>query len=131
MFVIYRIEHKTDGYGPYNGVVFHRWKNDRSHCEPRNPSPWDDELIGEHWPCLKKQHEYRFGFESIEQLKAWFDADELERMFSLGFEIVAVKSYKCQRIILGQKQVIFRLKKNAKNPKVFLGRADELLNKAV
>jgi hypothetical protein len=64
---------------------------------------------GRHPPAsedsIKVLHGYLFGFETIDQLRAWFNQGELRRLYNMGFYAV---SYKTSEIHKGGKQCAFR-----------------------
>ena len=96
MSKFYRIENKA-GHGPYhsNSLFTAGFKMEK-YSGDRHPSPSQDSAL---WEGLKAAqncgstgfpdvHPYIFGFSSLEQLRAWFFADEvLTYLHEQGFRL--------------------------------------------
>lgn len=66
--IVYRVEHPSDGDGPYNGVNWpHRWDMRMAHSRGEHPAPQEDPRLG--WV---RDFE-RCGCDTPENLLAWFD----------------------------------------------------------
>lgn len=99
---VWRVENQ-DGQGPYNAEVaedlgggsLQDYWTDREHNSTTHPSPLHDEGFDE----LDLENIYGegygsrlFGFESIQQLKKWFNDKELKQLKELGFDVVKRKA---------------------------------------
>ena len=114
--LFYRIEDKKR-YGPYkNGYdAIRQWLKGKSSSSPRHPVPQDDSLLME---SLRKDGfsepyfpRFRFGFKSIEQLRAWFYDDKiLLALEALGFKLAIydadVLVGSSQAVILDEEHVL-------------------------
>lgn len=119
--IIYRIQDKS-GRGPYKPGFTHTWA-DKDRDESTRP-PFFHEfgfdvvrkaLVGQAIGC---------GFRSIKQLKAWFSANEMDRLYAVGYVIVKIDA----DAILGEsdKQLVF-----ARNKPLNEGAKEVLIIKAV
>lgn len=83
---IYRVEHLLTGIGPYtNGDSAVNAALDAgftaNHPAPCDDGIWDDFAEGFEYP------QYRYGFDSIEQLTAWFDDDAMRVLFENDYVV--------------------------------------------
>lgn len=94
---VFRIQNK-DGVGPhYNGLLESKFG---TKFKAKQPSPSKERLIfGEN---------DEFGFDSLEQLNKWFSEEELDFLFSKGYEVVWIKNAKL--VDKSNHQVIFNRK---------------------
>lgn len=111
---VYRVQNKS-GAGPYQ-MLSDSW-TDRCHDAPLQPTPRDDRGMSLAWRNLTLSktytyNEFNFGFESMESLTAWFNDTELERLKALGFEIVEIDASQIEAIVVGYKQLAFKLKES-------------------
>ena len=97
MVEVYRVEHYASGNGPYNADF--NWTDCWHDEENGHPVPRLDGL--ESFP-----RSYYFGFETHEQLCAWFSRSERTR---LGFHdyVISVYSVSSRMIRKGGKQIVF------------------------
>lgn len=105
---VFRVEHPSDGVGPYHSSVlagdysFERYGNwtNRNHEDVEHPSPRMEKLPlpGSGLVC---------GFVSLEQLKDWFNEEELQALHSLGFQLVVYEVY-WKDVHEGRKQCVFK-----------------------
>lgn len=110
---IYRIEN-SEGYGPYRDGPVHSgmWAvNMERHYDNRHPLPsyefpqwdfWAAALFPEGYPIY--QTEYFCGFKDLDQLFEWFDEEEIDNLFKLGFDIY---EYEVEFAFIGRYQVMF------------------------
>ena len=110
MKTIYRIEN-TRGNGPYNDYSV-RQHFDTNHNDAVHPTPilgssyTDTELINKYKSkgIYLYGSAYFFGFNSMDQLNAWFSLNELKVLNEHGYSIV---EYKATEYIESKYQVIF------------------------
>jgi len=96
---IYRIQN-CDGVGPYNSNVDGAWSILSGHRTVNgHPSPHDDIGIKR-----RPKDEEKCGFLSMEQLRNWFNKQELNQLKKLGFFIAEVKG---RITAIGEKQILF------------------------
>jgi hypothetical protein len=78
-------------------------------CGDRVPTPQDD--IGRAWDNIRFSYDayskFRFGFETLEQLKEWFHAPARQALALGGFAI-SVYDTKTGTVLAGKKQVAFQ-----------------------
>ncbi len=99
MITIYRIENET-GEGPYNCTVkppeLLEMIRDHNDSQRKHPSPYEDNYGGTFWSTSVRQAAKnlgidnpvsKFAFESMYQLNAWFNSEELTLLNTLGFYI--------------------------------------------
>jgi len=97
---IYRVE-MLNGSGPYHGDG--SWIN-REYNAALHPLPIHDGI-----PCYDYLSNYRFGFESFDKFKAWFNCPiELSNLHNLGYCLSVYEIDKIQ-VAIGFKQVVFSL----------------------
>lgn len=109
--IVYRIEYKNTGEGPYNanGISWNDWGK-RSHDNPkRTPCPKQDFNIDD-YSTFDKSKKYLCAFQSIKQLKQWFNQSEIKRMERLGCQVYKIKIDGRSKIIKGKKQLAFNKK---------------------
>lgn len=111
--LIYRIEHDTDGKGPYihTGRSYtneYQLEINLIHCDSTHPGLWSD--CGTVLPFRARLEEYYCGFTSVTMLIEWF-SDWLEIFEENGLTLVV---YSCpdNDVICGEYQTAF-IKKNA------------------
>lgn len=104
--IIYRVE-SEDGGGPYNGP-----KADRALSEElfysniwHQPPPSVD--IADWWPSSNKS--WRYGFESAELLKRWFEPKFYKALDQVGF-MVAIYDVPDDAVKCGKFQCAFKFK---------------------
>jgi hypothetical protein len=104
--LVYRIEDATNE-GPYNGPLRIEAREALPclgagicEVEARHPMPCDDIPL---WDC-KRSEAMRFGFASLEQLHAWFNAEERETLSGIGFSLA---TYDAGDVLPGGRQVAF------------------------
>lgn len=105
MALVYRVEHPSDGVGPYS----YRWWGVtdlyQELCQHRHnngrPGPTNDILGWNDWSCTG----YRFGFLLLSDLRMWFD-NCLRELRKYKF-VVAVYEADDDNIMLGTMQVAF------------------------
>lgn len=113
--IAYRVEHKTVGCGPYNVPIdasevlsddeYYDIVDAVSICRRNcsgefHPSPYE---IPE-WNPLVHIGTYIFGFESLEQLKEWFDKQTRKALSEVGY---VIKTYEMDKCMKGQSQIAF------------------------
>ena len=97
--LVYRVEHREYGQGPYRDHDYTHWHHSYSldgHPDPERDFPtkaWRDKAN-------------KFGFSSLQQLRDWFTATELYRMREAGFHVV-VYDVPAADVIIGGSQVAF------------------------
>lgn len=97
---VYRIEHETENYGPYNGKVdCNMWQSVNHTAANGRPNPFMDNLNLEAYDYC--------GFKTITQLKRWFTKKERSNLKRLGF-VVKVFDISEDKVKLGDKQLLFR-----------------------
>jgi hypothetical protein len=97
--IVYRVENKN-GVGPYDGTSDGSLWQTRDHVEPSHPGPKDDGID------FERGEDY-CGFASFEQLRDWFESEELVMLRKLGFRVRRI-SVPRSRVKFGKKQVVFR-----------------------
>lgn len=103
---IYRIE-DAHGCGPYTTSLKSKWMFTSHDDSYRHPVPFMDNKIKIFILSLgNDRHLSRFGFETLSALYEWFSDDELDRLTSLGFNIV---EYFVNDYALGSKQIVFNI----------------------
>lgn len=113
---IYRLEN-PDAKGPYLGCGSSVWNTINHDSSDNHPGPRQEKgLLKRQWYCVTSgsygsgPKNYKFGFESIEQLNSWFDPFELTRLNYLGFNIVEIEITE-DAVFEGSRQVLFNEKK--------------------
>ena len=126
--IIYRVEHLTQKSGnvfagPYlasGHIDSKEWDINDDHLNmDTHPNPFFDSKLKKHFPfndCYFKQ--YRSGFKSIDQLKSWFNDDQIRRLMSLGFVIVKY-NVPNDNVICGKKSLVFRDYKISKRTVIY------------
>lgn len=106
--IVYRVEHKKDGNGPYverDDVSLDSALNYfmKVTTKPnRHPLPYYDGI------CTDKVTQEHFcGFESEEALKAWFSEKWLKFLYSYDFTVYQYKVLK-KKVLFGKKQLMFK-----------------------
>lgn len=103
--IVYRVEN-SEGLGPYRG---HGWHPTRHMDKVTHPNPnWDEGMV-EEWHRRVGNHydsQYVFGFESMDQLNAWFNDQEMSDLMVFGYSIVAFEVADSD-VIIGRKQLAF------------------------
>jgi hypothetical protein len=129
-YTIFRIEHDQDKHGPYVTEDYQQWR-DHIHSDIDgqplcNHDPafkicfYDEEkrLYPDHDVLsyyssffeqlsliAREENDYiLFGFESMEQLEAWFSKSEIAKILKMGYSI---KSYKVKRAFISGHQAFF------------------------
>lgn len=106
---VYRIQ-DSGGYGPYAGrqdIDCDQWQEEVHSYQECTPGPADDSgLLW--WIALDEDERdtYKFGFESLEALNAWFKPTEIYKLKCLGFfvcrlQAAEVKSTNYQSVFRG------------------------------
>lgn len=98
--LVYRIE-TGSGEGPYVDKDDSLWHAESHNSNPRTPGPHDDGIGQAH-----NLEEYRYGFKSIADLKAWFLPQELVNLAKLDYSI-SVYKIDDSLVIHGRKQIAF------------------------
>ena len=106
---VLRIEHKDSRLGPY----FHPYQDDAELAfmvsldreGARWPSPQDD---GINEQLIRFTDGWRFGWESLTSLQAWFDASHIQNLHNLGFRVTTWQA-EVGHHMRGEHQVAFRL----------------------
>lgn len=106
MSLIYRIE-GPDGKGMY-------WSAARvpSVCNGMqgdyHPLPEDDSKLQEQMDNVSDMKIYRFGFDSVEQLRAWVYSDVwLQELHDAGFKLITLHYKKESDVLVGYTQVMY------------------------
>lgn len=86
---VYRVQDIV-GRGPYRPGFSHRWSDPNG---PDNPPWWVE--IGEtiesaHARCNDPTMHYGCGFDTLDQLHAWFNSRDLRNLDRLGFKMVRI-----------------------------------------
>lgn len=98
---VYRIEHETENYGPYNGKIdCNMWQSVNHTAANGRPNPYADNWI------ILEVTDY-CGFKTLTQLKRWFTKKERSNLKKLGF-VVKVFDISEDKVKLGDKQVVFK-----------------------
>ena len=88
--VVFRVQHPSDGYGPYRPGLSHRW-TDLLH-EVRNPSiltDFDEAVFSR----LSPNRFNGCALESLGAVRKWFSPIEREKLAKLGFALVALAAH--------------------------------------
>ena len=101
--IVYRLE-GADGQGVYHGCHAGMAGLD-TFANTRQPAPWQDGL-----DCSTEPKSHRFGFQSPEQLKHWFNAYERRDLSDVGV-VVKVFEVSKGRVKLGRSQLTFNKRK--------------------
>jgi hypothetical protein len=127
---IFRIEHDTDKHGPYVTEDYKQWREhihsdiDGQPLSDRDPAfkicfydlerqVYPDHDISNYYSSFfeqlsliaREEQDYiLFGFETMEQLKAWFSPAELNKILKMGYSI---QSYKVKRAFISGHQAFF------------------------
>ena len=101
--LFYRVEN-LDGRGPYNSGGKLSFIN-RHNSSPKHPGPQFDEGFMKAWEI---DHDWLFGFSSLEQLFEWFSVKEVAELQSKGFFISQIPIEKVYQYVLGKKQVMLK-----------------------
>lgn len=108
--LVYRIESKKFGWGPYC-----RYWSDESRsvklvvpdlASDRNPTPWTD---GIKKTGLYNNETYRHGFIDTKKLRAWFVGKERRALKKAGY-VCNVYRIPKKHVLEGKKQVVFPVK---------------------
>lgn len=93
---VWRVEHKDSGFGPY----LHLPSPVDCYGSDRHPLPYSD--------GIKKFPEghYKYGFESVQKLKAWFNKTELRKLEKAGF-VCRIYKVQVKHVTRGKKQLVF------------------------
>jgi hypothetical protein len=107
--LIYRIEHPTNGEGPYQNSVPGMEKHDG---DPKHPSPYSDGMQ-QIWSRVIWGNDIdatrlHCAFDSIEKLDAWFSREDLRRLGKLGY-VLATYEVSPQYVFEGKYQVVVDL----------------------
>lgn len=106
--IVYRLEHKTSGDGPYRHDYDRSWRKGDHAFLKRTPIPQLDIL---EWEFIELGvAKYRFGFKSLKQLSKWFLKTELKELKKRGFVIRKYEVDK-EHVLFGSKQVAFLKRK--------------------
>jgi len=98
--VVYRIEHKLNGIGPYRNSDLDR------NGEKDTPTPYYDNFKTE-WIWLRfnrLNNHYKFGFKNQQQLLNWFSIEELNMLNKKGYKLFI---YSTNNYFASDKQVCF------------------------
>jgi len=98
--LIYRVEHRTDGYGPYADKVALF-----NHADAEHPT------FGEDFEDILESadaYRYFFGFKSKRQLRAWFSKQERVILRENDY-VVRVYSVNPKYVHKSEKQLIFMM----------------------
>lgn len=114
----FRVE-KVNGQGPYRGTggdvnvldyltQTPAWDSvyDRNWAEYMDvhPGPHTDEILADLWYALPDQEDYIFGFDSLDQLFAWFSLPEEIAFFKSRHFIVSI--YESDACVYGKRQAV-------------------------
>lgn len=113
---VYRWEHSESGIGPYN----HNFESLFDHTDNNHPVISQEENLSNidksEYPALYKYLKYdnefylkenfKCGFSTIEQMKKWFNKNEIETMLNKGFVFFEYK-VDIFSVVLFTTQVIF------------------------
>ena len=113
--LVYRVE-DSNGVGPYRNWmsigVFLKYKHAK--LTERTPTPTEDGMsVFDDAYCSGSTNDYRFGFDSIEALKNWFDDEDRVKLSDDCF-MCSVFEIDDDRVIMGAKQLAFDLLKAEK-----------------
>lgn len=108
--IIYRVEHKDTGLGPYN----HSWDEENAELEDKlqtehsnlsHPSMYEDFDID----MISRDH--YFGFPSLTSLAEWFEGGWIGILIECGF---IIREYNVDNVLMGKsgRQVMFKKKEN-------------------
>jgi hypothetical protein len=114
---IYRVEHKENKSGPYRQMNNEMEEVLSKHSLYKKPTPRNDLLLRPKWIAIPDStiDNYRFGFESIEQLNDWFEAEEERQMLHrFGF---VIRVYEADDVLIGMHQVVFNITKAVRIPR--------------
>lgn len=105
MRTIWRIQN-SQGVGPYHGIGHSDWKAREHSILTGHPDPYEDLGIASFWRSLGavEMRDWKFGFQSLEQLERWFCKEELQCLANYGFIPVEVEA---SHVVSGTHQVIF------------------------
>lgn len=99
---LYRVQNE-EGEGPYHAYDIDAalWQSGR-HSSPDRPAPYYDPEL-EYRAHI--QVRWKFGFQTLRLLQAWFRPEELRKLEKLGFHPVRVRAVKmchsaCQSVYL-------------------------------
>jgi hypothetical protein len=112
---VYRVEHRTDGSGPYNprGADAPRmYRMAQEHQDPDHPGPYE----GDEFPWgFDVQDDHFFGFQSLDLLTAWFDGwlADLDRA---GYRVATYK-VPADAVVLGRHQCVFERDRALNKPR--------------
>lgn len=102
-YIIYRVEHKETGIGPYRNhghIIKNHMYMVWAHEDSEHPSPSEDDL--------QIDSSYYFGFTSLMDLKRWFKG-WLTLLYKSGYKVV---EYKCPanqvKVGVSKTQCIFK-----------------------
>jgi hypothetical protein len=87
--LVYRIEHRITGLGPYWGAKVKGLLTYRHACAQHRPTPIVDSKIGNVWNRLDydEQESYKFGFDSIKKLDKWFCLSNQKELHNYGYVV--------------------------------------------
>lgn len=94
--LVYRVERR--GKGPYKNGACERIGLNGVNTD-RQPTPDSDGISF-------RYGRHKCGFESLEQLNAWFDAREKAKLHKHGYYVSVLKCPD-SRVLLGRKQIMF------------------------
>ncbi len=100
--IVYRVEAPT-GYGPYS--LWTNWQTVAHDDKSGRPEPYADPVMRKGWH-LRGQGDWRFGFESMEKLRMWFDENELANLRDHSCRVVCYEVPE-HRVIMGEIQLCF------------------------
>jgi len=111
--IVYRIEHKKDGLGPY------AFRSENEYLNKILDALGDGTSTNRHpLPCYDEMNADRittshfFGFETKEALNDWFSNKWIKFLYSNDFRVYQYKVLK-KKVLFGRKQVAF-IKKDVK-----------------
>ena len=113
--LVYRVE-DSNGTGPYRNWmsigVYLKYKHAK--LTERTPTPPEDGMsVFDDAYCSGSTNDYRFGFDSIEALKNWFDEEDRVKLSDDCF-VCSVFEIDDDQVMMGGKQLAFNLIKAEK-----------------
>ena len=112
---VYRVEHRTDGSGPYNprGADAPRmFRMAEEHQDENHPGPYEG---GEFDFPFDLRDDHFFGFQSLDLLTAWFDG-WLAKLDAAGYR-VATYRVPADAVVLGRHQCVFERERALSKPR--------------
>lgn len=84
---LYRVQHRTDGRGPYRPGFSAKWSDPDEH--PFGFKSWIEEFGLEKILSERREGEYLgCGCRDLATIRQWFSASEFERLRSFGYRVV-------------------------------------------